>query len=740
VAKQLIVVVHGVGVKQAGQSSDLLATALDRTPEKTAKLSRAEIVRMQTDGTWLRPHSTDDFVLRELGTYNVDDKRRTFPARIRRYRQYGPNDQMRNERVIADYFWGDISTVSTSLAGLLVAILKTVLGISHAIRENARSEFPGVGAFDRTMRCIAGLAPLTIHGPIAAINLVLVGSAAVGWLLQKYGPAAIFPEWSPAVAGIFAALAGYGFMRGASAYLSRLLFGWILVFGLVLLIFQIGDWTTRSLGWSDLLGRGDDFLVKRVCNGAASGQCPELFRDIAPGADSATTRSNPNLLMFGMRLVAIMVICWLIVSAAALAVGVVSLANAGERKKRKVASLSFPAIALMTMLWLLMISGVWATLAGLRKLGWDASPDDIVLNASFVGLPLDFAFLLLLAVAGLYLNHRKGRELSRTAVATYKAFAEALAARHRLIVARGLLAILAAFMLVTTWLTLVIAIGANDKFTKGLLAGFNSLTQTTLSLSAAIGALLVGGLATYASAGLGIVSDVLTYLNDYSWNSKEPVAMGKRVRARGGKTRNWIERGLGVTPKNWRKGGKRGYFLRERIKNRLKVLVDELIANERPNHLAIVSHSQGTVIALDVLDEAGPDWRAKLDPSGGEPTVRLVTMGSPYTHIHGHYFPKSFPPVAQRQNLARSKVLSDWINIFRVDDFVGTHVDPEGVWPREHPVPPNGHTMYWTDENVFPLLRDFLEIDQPEREAARTRAARGKPAREGRARGRVKRR
>jgi hypothetical protein len=60
------------------------------------------------------------------------------------------------------------------------------------------------------------------------------------------------------------------------------------------------------------------------------------------------------------------------------------------------------------------------------------------------------------------------------------------------------------------------------------------------------------------------------------------------------------------------------------------------------------------------------------------------------------------------------------VNIFRIDDFVGTHIDvprpaatgngAPPVWPEERPVAPNGHTLYWVDENVAPILREVLEF------------------------------
>ena len=90
-------------------------------------------------------------------------------------------------------------------------------------------------------------------------------------------------------------------------------------------------------------------------------------------------------------------------------------------------------------------------------------------------------------------------------------------------------------------------------------------------------------------------------------------------------------------------------------------------------------------------------------------------MGSPYTHLYGHYFPSSFRSVEERANLKKANpadlkkggLLRAWLNIFRIDDFVGTHIS-KGEWPAEFPVFPNGHTNYWVDRGVVDELRKFL--------------------------------
>lgn len=43
-----------------------------------------------------------------------------------------------------------------------------------------------------------------------------------------------------------------------------------------------------------------------------------------------------------------------------------------------------------------------------------------------------------------------------------------------------------------------------------------------------------------------------------------------------------------------------------------------------------------------------------------------------------------------------------WLNFFRSDDFVGTHIGPvPGSWPTNVPFDPRGHTNYWSDIDVI---------------------------------------
>jgi hypothetical protein len=71
----------------------------------------------------LRPISTDDFLLREPKDYATSSKYATFPARIRRYRtKTEPGKAAQRERVIADYYCGDVTSTGGGFVQVVTGI------------------------------------------------------------------------------------------------------------------------------------------------------------------------------------------------------------------------------------------------------------------------------------------------------------------------------------------------------------------------------------------------------------------------------------------------------------------------------------------------------------------------------------------------------------------------------------------------------------------------------------------
>lgn len=714
-AKQVIVVVHGVGVKQAGVSSDLLSTALQCKPDEDITKLKPE----QMSSEHLRPHSTDDFELCEFQKYSRNNLRQTFPARIRRYRQYGSKGQgaLPNERVIADFYWGDIAAIGQGLIGLLAALLKIILGLCHAIRENAHDVFPEPKGYDRAMRAIASGAALVIHGPIAAINAVLLVGVFVAWGMYAWIGDAGTQVWAGPVISLIAIAAGWLGWRASYAYLMQLFAGWVVITGLVLLGFSCMSLLDQFLSISGPFAGFDSWLKDASC------------RFAPPAEREGCIAGYQGIYLHGLKLLVLMSICWLLVFLLALVTGAVVALRSAELHKRGVVSLLTPTIGLMTLLWFLTISCAWAAIVNFKP---DIVPHPEHVTSALWGLVPALATLVALLVAAGWVWWRK-RELGRILPKEYLRDPDALAERHRLIVSRGMMVVLVAFIFITALLGLLavhsLVIGDVGPWAR-LLKAIGAAMPLAMTAAGLMAVAVVGWFRTPFATALGILADVLTYLNDYSWNSREVGSTGPdRGRgARGATTPAGAASNKGRADATQTVTRPHGYWLRERIKDRLKVLVNQLIRDERPDVLAIVAHSQGTVVALDAIDEEGAHWLAAM-PEGGR--LRLVTMGSPYTHLHHHYFPSSFPshrdrPALRKRDEDRERsdanpgVLSGWVNIFRVDDFVGTHigasqpVDGEDgarrSWPEEHPVPPNGHTLYWVDEHVAPILREVLRF------------------------------
>lgn len=137
------------------------------------------------------------------------------------------------------------------------------------------------------------------------------------------------------------------------------------------------------------------------------------------------------------------------------------------------------------------------------------------------------------------------------------------------------------------------------------------------------------------------------------------------------------------------------YLFRDRIEARFNKVYTTLVKAEEPDTVCIVSHSQGTVVAVRALSET--------TAVGNEKTM-LITMGSPVTHIYGQYFRKFLPTREIMENR-----LECWFNICRRDDFVGTDIDKDTYTVINRDVWPAGHTGYWSDTNVWLHFRGILQ-------------------------------
>lgn len=155
-------------------------------------------------------------------------------------------------------------------------------------------------------------------------------------------------------------------------------------------------------------------------------------------------------------------------------------------------------------------------------------------------------------------------------------------------------------------------------------------------------------------------------------------------------------------------GGDLYYSRRDAIHRRFKRIL-EYYRETLPGNptLTVVSHSQGSMIAIEVLNDDELAWVNKKFKQ-----VNFITMGSPFHHIYQEYFQHFYPALDSKQwhNL-RSRV-SRWLNIYRIDDFVGTDIEFPATLPQvqsgaytNHPVERKGHMLYWCDRQVLSIIR-----------------------------------
>ena len=145
------------------------------------------------------------------------------------------------------------------------------------------------------------------------------------------------------------------------------------------------------------------------------------------------------------------------------------------------------------------------------------------------------------------------------------------------------------------------------------------------------------------------------------------------------------------------------YGRRRAIEDRFRAVLERVVQTERPTHLTVVGHSQGTVVAVDVL--AGS--HSSLE--GIE--VSLLTMGSPLTHLYERYFPNLYGTGTPTPRVVR------WINVYREDDYIGAVVRPNSSpMPENQSVPLaglDGHAHYRRQTAVAKILAELAPVCTP---------------------------
>ena len=133
------------------------------------------------------------------------------------------------------------------------------------------------------------------------------------------------------------------------------------------------------------------------------------------------------------------------------------------------------------------------------------------------------------------------------------------------------------------------------------------------------------------------------------------------------------------------------------------------------------------MVAIEVLNDPEMAWL-----SGSFSQTSLLTMGSPITYLYQTYFGHLYPSLNSPQwdNL-RTRV-DRWVNMFRIDDFVGQEIDFPIIGRSlqaapmlakdssattqsctDHPLGCRGHTNYWEDIEAIAVIKtEIFAIDR----------------------------
>lgn len=144
---------------------------------------------------------------------------------------------------------------------------------------------------------------------------------------------------------------------------------------------------------------------------------------------------------------------------------------------------------------------------------------------------------------------------------------------------------------------------------------------------------------------------------------------------------------------------------RAAIQGRLLALLEKFVAKERFDEVIFVAHSQGSVVAYDFIRAEAPDY-----PELGGAKPSLISCGSPLGPVYQKYFyeygPKDFMPAPMAGALSR------WINLYRVDDYIGGRVEvAKGLVIDNRVLPPGGHMDYWSEPAVAAAIDALLRPD-----------------------------
>jgi hypothetical protein len=662
---RLVVVVHGVGDPKPGDAITALVSGFCAKPN--AQLHGVPLVR----------HEIDD-----SGQPGSDEFLHTFP--IHQIDTIKETDDGAVLTRFVEVYWGDLSRVKGTISGLFFGFVDLVFGLRHIVVAAQRelSELTGsrVTILASSASWLARMSMSLNRGPVLSLN-ILAAIVAVMFL----GETLLF---EPSIKPVHWSLGNWEILVEGESW-SKAVYensgtlgipigcGISVILGLLLLS------RARRLGWStttawSMLSVGTvsaGIFFYAWTNSRVDYLNYKHFVEVLTG-----------FLSVAAGLVAIAVCLMIFVSVITYLVAYMGPKENCRPTRQSLTVINVCAI-LSSALFVLLVMVAWAL--AVQKLG-----DDVLSNRIKAGLHL-FALVwltfllvaftyLILGLNSWWLNKKKNTSV------TYPRYIVGWPAVVILVISgvlwSGMFLRLGLKLECGTkgflWLKLGLCnlfgpFKNVNKFIDPVIKCIEENGELAILLSVFVVSSLIF-MQTHLGAALDIVIDVISHFK-----------LPKRTKS--GQTKNAL----------WTS-----------MVNRFHVVANGALSGNNFDFVTVVSHSQGTMIALDALGiitikrKEDEEHQAATPPNYLESYKRkitLVTMGSPLTYLYEHYFPKKYAIKA-----IDDTCLVNWINIYRLDDFVGRKVENrnKNCFPKNIPVEPRGHVNYWSDKAVLNLLVD----------------------------------
>lgn len=699
----LIVTVHGIGEQKPGETvDDVVGAATTQFGKDDPNYEPVVVER--------------DVIELVEKRFNPEDRKASlFPVHLRRVK---PTDPARDTKqaVFAEVYWADLSPAPQGAFWTMFDLLKVILGLGYIAMENAES--------NRRIFSIGLVHIFTwlFYGAVAPVNAALLIGASL--LLLDLTP--IWTEfdrayipWIILAHGVLSvAIGAYTRWGLATTYLVR-------IFGTGLLVVGLG-----------ILGV---LLATLIDPTFGTKWCEDPQGNSVAVVDDINCYARIGLGLLGVS--------WVVTVTLAVAASLVALIGAvfGSPKTEFVVAHPEPAkddgtpeqaektitisdgvtgvraiypsiCAAMILFWMVITSSLWLLLVnisgqlstsiahGAEDGSTGADAHSVVSDSLLHGVLSDNIKTVLQTLSATTGSLILLIVVAAIIVVLRRIFKEGLYRRPEWLSRVILNPILQFFLLlglgVVAWALVAINLngcpvpddGTPPSYPVFSFCWFREQNAIVTAILLALG-LLIYRFSHLISGGLGILRDIVTYSVQAhcAWRDDRP-------------------------------SRKKNFILRKQINARFKRTLHYSLEAFSPKFVTIISHSQGTVISTQMLQDGKPE---DFDPTtdtrfdlhhlfeeAGSPPVRLITMGSPVTHIYRRYFREFFQvsrakmPIGERGGDA---VATEWFNIHRADDFVGTRIgedldrDDDDL-AKNFDVRPKGHTGYFTDFHVWDRL------------------------------------